>query len=411
MLAVCLARALRTYSRSRLEDVATRTALGEGHLDAIARHDEATERAAEALAVITGLALAALLGAWTENLVPQLTFALAMLIALAVGGLGYVTAGVLGRVYAEDILLRAWPVASPLRATLAPLTAISKGLETLAYHISHRDDVSPRPASVEVEVEADPDDPGRDVEADLPESTRAMLEKLVDLARRDVSEIMTPRAAMVVLPASVTAQEASRTFIESGFSRIPLFGEHRDDIVGVLYAKDLYAGMFDAEDPAAVLPRKLARASLFVPDTKNANELLEEFRAQRIQMAIVLDEYGGVAGLVTLEDLLEEFVGAIHDEHDAPPPREPVTAVGDALYEVDAALPVDEVNERLGLHLPTNDDFSTIGGFAFNALGRLPDPGAHFRHNGVEFTVLEVARRSIRRLLLNLNPASAVGSS
>jgi CBS domain containing-hemolysin-like protein len=410
MVSVCLARALRTYSRSRLEELCERRGRP-SYADEIARFDERTERSAEALAVLTGLLLAALLGATAAQQLPRVTIEALVAIALVVGGLGHVSAGVLGRVHAEWVLLRLWPISGWLRTATAPLTFVSRAIEALAYRRSRRSPVAPRPASVEVEIHsAGPEEHQGEVEAELPESTRAMLEKVVELTRSNVSDLMTPRAAMVVISASATAQEAARAFIESGLSRIPLFGEHRDDILGVLYAKDLFAKLFDAEDVASVIPRKLARPTLFVPETKNANELLEEFRIQRIQMAIVLDEYGGVAGLITLEDLLEEFVGAIDDEHDAPPKRDPVTPLGNSRYEIDAALPLDEINQRLGLHLPTDDDYTTIGGFAFNALGHLPEPGATFRREGIEFTVLEVIDRSIRRLRLDLNPAAAVGS-
>lgn len=411
MLSICLARALRTYSRSRLEELCESRGRP-AYADEIARYDERTERSAEALAVLTGLLLAALLGATAARQLPRATVEAVVVIALFVGGLGHVSAGVLGRVHAEWVLVRLWPLARPLRTATAPLTFVSRMIEALAYRRWRRTPVAPRPASVEVEIHsAGTDDPEVDVEAELPESTRAMLEKVVELTRRNVSDLMTPRASMVVISASATSQEAARVFIDSGLSRIPLFGEHRDDILGVLYAKDLFAKLFDADDAGAVVPRKLARPTLFVPETKNANELLEEFRVQRIQMAIVLDEYGGVAGLITLEDLLEEFVGAIDDEHDAPPKLDPVTALGDSRYEIDASLPLDEINQRLGLHLPTDDDYTTVAGFAFNALGRLPEPGATFRREGIEFTVLEVTDRSIRRLRLDLNPAATVGSN
>ena len=122
----------------------------------------------------------------------------------------------------------------------------------------------------------------------------------------------------------------------------------------------------------------------------------------------MLDEYGGVAGLVTLEDLLEELVGPIDDEHDVPTPADPVRQLGGSRYEVDATLPVEALNERLGLHLPTDGEFLTVGGLAFHALGRVPEPGATFRADGVEFTVVDVADHRIRRLVLDLNGAEPV---
>jgi CBS domain containing-hemolysin-like protein len=408
MVSVCIARAFRTYSRSRLEEQCERRGHPE-RADAIARQDERSERSADGIAVLTGLALAALLGASAYRFASNLTAEAVIGIALAIGAVGYMSAGVIGRVYAEWVLDRFWPLAIAIRIVMTPLIAVSRAIEALAYRYSRRSSGPPRPASVEVEIHSSPAEHGVDVDANLPESAREMLERVVDLTRTDISEIMTPHAAMIALPASVSAQEAAHVFIESGRSRIPLYGEHRDDIVGVLYAKDLFAKMFDADKTTSVIPRKLARPTLYVPETKNANELLDELRSQRIQMAIVLDEYGGVAGLVTLEDLLEEVVGAIDDEHDAVALHDPITDLGDSRYEVDAALGIDELNDRLGLALPTDDDYTTVGGFAFNALGHLPEPGASFRRNGVEFTVLQVVGRSIRRLRLDLSPA-AVGT-
>src|SRR5262249_24773941 len=176
----------------------------------------------------------------------------------------------------------------------------------------------------------------------------------------DVPEIMTPRPLIVSLPSTVSADEAAACFRQTGLSRLPIFGANHDDIVGILYAKDLFARMTEARDFQAVIPRKLVRPAYFVPETKNAFELLEELRIQRRQIAIVLDEYGGVAGLVTLEDLLEQLVGPIDDEHDVPTAADPIRELGESRFEVDATLPVEELNGRLGLHLPTNGEFLTV---------------------------------------------------
>jgi CBS domain containing-hemolysin-like protein len=408
-VSVALAKALRTYSRSRLEEVCAARGRPE-RADAIAHEGERTERAVEGLAVLTGLALAALLGVVTDRLEPRLATEAVVAIALAVGAVGYVAAGVVGRVYAEGVLDRLWPLAATLRRLMFPLTAVARGAEALAYRRSRRLAAAPRPASVEVEIHSAPPGEAEDIEAELPESARAALERVVELSRLDVSEVMTPGAAILALPATVAAREAARAFVDSGHSRIPLYGEHRDDIIGVLYAKDLFARLLD-DGPDAPSPRVLARPPLFVPETKNAFELLDEFRTRRVQMAIVLDEYGGVAGLITLEDLLEELVGPIDDEHDVPTPADPVVPLGGSRYEVDATVTLEDLNERLDLHLPTDGEFQTVGGLAFHALGRVPEPGATFRHDGVEFTILEVADHSIRRLRLDLQPSAAVGST
>ncbi len=318
--------------------------------------------------------------------------------------IGYVAAGVSGRAYAETILDAGWPLAVLIRKFMTPATTVALALEELVYRRSKPKGNGSRPASVEVELHHSEDDQD---EADLPEATREMLERAVDLAHRDVSEIMTPRSNIVELPANLSAYEAAQTFITTGLSRIPLYGEHRDDIVGVLYAKDLFAKLIDGgPGNPPPLPRKLVRATLFVPETKNATELLEEFRHRRVQMAIVLDEYGAVSGLITLEDLLEEVVGSIDDEHDIPTPEDAVVEVEDAKYEVNASMPLEDLNDRLDLNLPTDGDFQTVGGLAFDAIGRVPEVGATFRAEGVEFTVLEVLDHSIRKLRLDLKPST-----
>jgi CBS domain containing-hemolysin-like protein len=408
LASVTLTKALRTYSRSRLEEVCADRGHPERAVE-VAHHDETTERSAEALAVVTGLLLAALLGAIAARLAPALAVELVVAIALLVGGLGYVLAGIIGRVFAERVLDSFWPAAGALRTLTAPLTFGSRLAEDLVDRLARSADSAPRPASVEVEFPTTEGEDPEEVEAELPESTRELLQRAVEWTRQDIAEIMTPRAAMVTLPSTVSARAAAQAFRETGKSRIPLFGENRDDIVGMLYAKDLFPRMTD-DGPEAVVPRALARAAYCVPETKNAYELLEEFRAKRTQIAIVLDEYGGVAGVVTLEDLLEELVGTIDDEHDVPTPADPVVSLGGTRYEVDATLPLEDLNERLHLHLPTDGDFQTVGGLAFHMLGRLPDPGASFRHDGVEFTIVEVADHSIRRVRLDLEPAEAIRS-
>lgn len=408
MIAVGLTRALRTYSRSRLEEVCTLNGRPK-RAQQIAHFDEGAERSAEALAVLSGLILAALLGASVARMAPNLAGGAVVAIALLLGAIGYVAAGIVGAVHAEAVLDRLWPLANLIRRAMAPLTFPARMLESFAYRRARRDPSSPRPPSVEVELHSATELPSeQNIDAELSETTRALVERAVELDHRDVSSVMTPRSSIVALPASTTAREAAALFAASGRSRVPLFGEHRDDIVGILYAKDLFPLLVNSPDPSKVVPRKLARTAMFVPESKNAAELLQEFRASRVQIAVVLDEYGGVVGLVTLEDLLEELVGAIDDEHDVPTPADPVRPLGNHVYEVDATLPIEELNERLQVNLPTDGDYETVGGLAFDVLGRLPEPGATFRRDGIGFTVLEVADHAIRRLSVDLQPAEVV---
>jgi len=397
---VAMGRALRIYSRSRLEEVCESHGRP-GRADAIAHDDEATERAAEGIAVLASLTLAALIARTVPEIAPRLALGGDLAIAVGLVVLVHLAASVFGRIWAETLLDALWPAATTVRLLAWPLTSAARLVEMIAYRLSGPDDVPPRPSSVEVEFRPDSDDP-LDLEADLPESTRTILEHVVALTRRDVSEVMTPRSAITALPATITARQAAKTFRESGLSRIPMFGENRDDILGILYAKDLFPLMTEAEGPDAVVPRKLIRPAYCVPETKNAGDLLGELRARRSQIAIVLDEYGGVAGLITLEDLFEVLVGPIDDEHDIPTPDDAVVPLGGSRYEVDATVAVEDLNSRLGLHLPTDGDFQTLGGYAFSTFGRLPVSGESFRSNGVEFTVVEVVDHSIRKVRLDL---------
>lgn len=404
MAAVCLSRALRTYSRSRLEDLCGAHGRPKRVLE-IAHQDQRTERAAEGLATLSGLILAALLGATAAHLEAGPRAELMALAAVLVAALGHIIAAVLGRVHAESVLDRAWPFTGILRRVMTPWTWLARLVEAIAYRRSPWLADSPRPASVEVEVHSADLSEEDTLDAELTEGTRELLEKVVEMTRKDIRTLFTPRSKMRFLAAAASPAEAARAFIESGLSRIPVFGENRDDIIGVLYAKDLFARLFDPDIREAVSPRKLARPPVFVPETKHAAELLDEFRAKQFQLAIVLDEYGTIAGLITLEDLIEYLVGPIHDEHDHEPA--PVREVNATTFDIDAALPIEEVNDRLDLALPTDEDYSTIGGLVLATLGHVPENGTTFESHGLKFTVTSVAGHAIRRLNIERKPAKA----
>ena len=396
-VSVALGRSLRTYSRRRLE-IICESKRKPDLARLIDQRDEATERAAEGIAVVAELMAAAWFARELAFGSPPLMIGLAALITI----LTHFVASVVGRVWAETLLANCWPMASLVRTIALPLTSTAQLAEWVANRLAGPPDAPPRPASVEVEILPDADHP-EDTEADVSVSTRTLLEHVVGLTRLTVSEIMVPRARIKLLPATVSASQAAQAFRETGLSRIPIFGEHRDDIVGILYAKDLFPLMVDAATSAElIIPRKICREPLVVPESKNANDLLAEFRSLRSQIAIVVNEYGGLAGLITLEDLFEQLVGPIDDEHDIPTADDRIKEVGKTKYEVDATVPLGQLNHRFRLHLPTDGQFQTVGGYAFNELGRLPTPGEMFQADGVQITILEVVERSIRRVLMEL---------
>ena len=232
------------------------------------------------------------------------------------------------------------------------------------------------------------------------EEQKEMIESVFELHDTTVSAIMTPRTDIIALPIEATPDQIRQTILDAGHSRVPVFEESLDNISGVLYAKDLLGARTTNWNV-----RELMRTVPFVPETKPLDELLRELRQGRVHIAIVLDEYGGTAGLVTIEDILEELVGEIDDEYD----RETapvVDRIDDDTLEVDARVRVDEINEELDIEIPENGSYETIGGFVFTKLGRIPTSGDALDVDNVHIDVLSAEARKINRLRLTVDRSS-----
>ncbi len=235
---------------------------------------------------------------------------------------------------------------------------------------------------------------------DLPEGNggvengeMTMIRRIARMVDRAVREIMVPRIDMVAAEADAPVDEVVALVIERGFSRIPLYEETVDNIVGVVHAKDILQMQITGERPASL--RDLARPPYFIPEGKHVDELLSELREHRVQMAIVVDEYGGTAGLVTIEDVLEEIVGEIQDEYDSE--EATIERVGEREAIMDARVSLDELNELFALDIE-GEDFDTVGGFVYHQLGRMPAPGDELHANGVNMRVLSVMGRRIKKV-------------
>jgi CBS domain containing-hemolysin-like protein len=231
---------------------------------------------------------------------------------------------------------------------------------------------------------------------------RALASRLIDVDEHDliesaiafgdtlVREVMVPRPDMECMAADLTVAEAMAVAARNGHSRVPVNGDGVDDIIGVVHAKDLVRAHLEGNDDALV--SGLARPPRFVPETKQADDLLREMQADRYHLAIVVDEHGGTAGLVTMEDLLEEVVGEIEDEFDqAEPLAQPLAGGG---LRVHGRMPIDELNDLLGETLPTGD-WDTVGGLIFDALGHVPVVGEGVEVAGRRFVVERVEGRRI----------------
>jgi len=244
-----------------------------------------------------------------------------------------------------------------------------------------------------------PSDPA--VQESLSEERR-MMRGILEMSEQTVREVMSPRIDIVAVSTDASIGDVMKIIIDSGFSRIPLYEETVDRIVGVLYAKDLLAYL----QTGAARPslQDIARPPYFVPETKRADQLLADLRRDQTHMAIVVDEYGGTAGLVTVEDVLEEIVGEIVDEYDTEAVE--IERVSEHEAIVDARLPIDDLNELFSTAIQ-NEDFDTVGGLVFSLLGRLATPGDRVEspESGLTLQVLSVAGRRIRRVRITQSAA------
>ena len=252
----------------------------------------------------------------------------------------------------------------------------------------------------------------------LEEDAREMIEGVIELHDVIVSEIMTPRTDMQCISDALSWDEMLQIVTSSSHSRIPVYTETRDDIIGVIHTKNLLREVA-LNPPAQRRPwTELVSEPLFIPETKPVDTLLQEFQnaqpsgnesEDRVKghLAIVLDEYGGVAGIVTLEDILEEIVGEITDEHDAIVTDESITTINSNVFDVLGRVRIDDLNEHLNLHLPEEEDYDTVAGFIFSTLGHIPEEGESvvFEHEGktVRLTVIAVTRRRIEKVRVERN--------
>jgi CBS domain containing-hemolysin-like protein len=228
------------------------------------------------------------------------------------------------------------------------------------------------------------------------EEERDLIESIIEFGDTVAREVMVPRPDVVVVSPELSVTAALDVAMEHGYSRLPVLTDDDDeDVVGVAYTKDLMRA--ERQGAGGELVTGLVRPARFVPENKPVNRLMREMQAEKFHMALVVDEYGAIAGLITLEDCLEELVGEIVDEHDDEDVE--VHALGGGQYSVDGGMGIGDLNDLLGTHVP-DDDWDTVAGFLFNTLEHVPDVGESIEHDGWRFTATEVDGRRIRRVLV-----------
>jgi len=227
------------------------------------------------------------------------------------------------------------------------------------------------------------------------EEEQEMIENVLELSDSSADEIMTPRTDIVAVEANSDLQTVLETVVTAGHSRVPVYEDNIDNIVGLIYAKDLLTQVGKSATDFKLCDKM--RDAYFVPETKLLRVLLHEFQNQKLHIAVVLDEYGGTAGIVTIEDILEELVGEITDEYEKTPPK-PVRKIDQSTIEADARTYIDDLNDDFQLNLPEDEDYDTVGGFVFSHLGYIPKTGETFDYKDLKFTIRSAEARRIKRI-------------
>jgi putative hemolysin len=232
-----------------------------------------------------------------------------------------------------------------------------------------------------------------------------MIHAVIELGDRRVHEVMVPRVGIAALPTTATFDEAIATIVEEGHSRVPVYQETVDEVVGIVYAKDLLPYLREGAGPRPEL-RSILRTPLFVPESMSIDDLLHEFQRRKVHIAVVLDEYGGTAGIVTIEDLLEEIVGEIQDEYDVEEPM--VERLSSDEFRVDGRAAVDELGDLfdLDLELEDEDEYDTVGGLVYHRIGGVPEPGDRIEVGALVLTVETVDGRRVDKVLVVRTPSA-----
>ena len=298
--------------------------------------------------------------------------------------------------YHWSILKVSVPLLSPFRIAAIPINSFQ---DRLARARDNGDEEIRATTEDEIMSLVEQDATEEEEDGSLEDNERRMIRGIFDLDETLVKEIMTPRVDIDALNIISSIGEAKAHIVECGHSRIPVYRGTVDSIVGVIYSKHL---LDDSRLAAADNVEQIMQQPVFVPETKNVGELLDEFRQRKNHLAVIIDEYGGTSGIVTIEDILEEIVGEIQDEFDDDEPPGHQAVSGGAL-EVDARMPIDEVNELLGVDISDDEEYDTIGGYVTKVLGRIPKSMENVQIPGLDVHILDADERKISRMLLTRN--------
>ncbi|MDR1494216.1 MAG: hemolysin family protein [Planctomycetaceae bacterium] len=396
------AKSLSDFSKHRLQEFHQQTSAKKNKLDVIKKNDK---RAALAVSMFLYLcvSLTVMSGIlWFLKKQDQLPkdwdyvewgTMLAVLTFVLIALLVWIPT-TFSRLWSASITVYGWAIWQFLIFCFYPLELCAKFIDAICVRLSGQ-----KPDATEEEQFSEKImtivSEGR-LEGLLEDDAREMIEGVIELRDVVVSEIMTPRTDMYTISKTLSWEEMLASVMKAPHSRIPVFDANRDDIIGVIFAKDLLAELAKPNIEYRAPWTTLLREPRFVPETKPVSSLLQEFQQNHVHLVVVLDEYGGVSGVVTLEDVLEEIVGEITDEYD-PDFVDGVTEVvgAEATYQVLGKVHIDELNDRLGIGFPEDDNYDTIAGFLLDRMGRVPVQGEIYDYDGLRITIVAATRRRI----------------
>ena len=391
--------ALKIFSRSKLTELTEGTAKAlrlDAFIERVPRLQLVTgaTRASLNLVVLVGVLYA--IGDAHPNLGPWPHYLLAFVItAVLVSTFSVAIPLSFARYHPEKLLARSMTALGILDFVGRPLSAVLDRLDPIVRRVcggekplSAEDAVSEKIMTVVEDQEA---------EGAMDRGQKEMIEAVFDLTDTTAGQIMTPRIEMTCVEAGARLDQLKATIMREGHSRIPVFEKNVDHIVGILYAKDLLQLVGDDRNGQFDLRRTL-REALMVPESKSVKQLLTEFKSRKVHIAIVIDEYGGTAGLVTIEDILEELVGEIQDEYEPATEDPAIRRIDETTFDIDARVHVDDLNDDLKTRVPEDEDYETVGGFVFSTLGHIPNVGERFHFENARFTVTHAERTRVNRV-------------
>ena len=391
--------ALRTFSRVKLQN-AFKAANKEDLTDGLVKNAEKLILACSLYRLILNMCVLLLLlavFARLRNGPPQfIDYILTFIIAAAIFSIFTLAIPHAWAKYAgEKILSRTYRLLTFCAAIASPVLYILQIYDGFIRRLAGVVETTPDQLQEEKQEEFLNGLEQRRMEGVVDEEQQQMIESVLELSNTTADEIMTPRTDIVAVEVSSDLQTVLDIINSAGHTRVPVYEENIDNIIGLIYAKDLLTEVGKTE--ADFRLRDKLRKAYFVPETKPLRSLLHEFQNQKLHIAIVLDEYGGTAGIVTLEDILEELVGEITDEYEEPTPKL-VRKIDRSTIEADARTYVDDLNDEFEMNLPEDEDYDTIGGFVFSHLGYVPKTGQTFDYKNLKFTITSAEARRIKRI-------------